>query len=103
MITDVYGERKTQEVMKETFGHLAPKVEKQYKGFMVYAHSAYGDIVLIDACFKDLDDSPWLFENMNNFIAENGKRGDLYKWIGYCLVDSNGEYSFVGKIAKIDV
>ncbi len=95
-VVDILSERKRKEAMKDTWGHLAPKKGQSYKGFMVWAHSAYGDIVLIDANFENLDDSPWLFENMQDFIAENGERGGLYKWEG-CYKNS----SFEGKIKKL--
>ena len=100
-IIDVIGERRAKEVMQGTWGHLAPKKGQSYKGYMIYAHSGYGDIVLIDSLFENLSDSPWLYENMQDFIAENGERGNIYRWDGHCKTFANGRYRFDGKIKKI--
>jgi len=103
MLIDVCGGRKTKEVMQGMWGHLAPKKGKSYRGYMIYAHSAYGDIVLINAHFENLSDSPWLFESMQDFIAENGEKGNIYKWAGLCRSDNEGKIYFNGKISSIKI
>ena len=103
MYFDVYADRKFRDVEQETWGHLAAKKGQSYKGYMIYAHSAYGDIVLIDAHFENLNDSPWLFESMQDFIAENGERGGLYRWSGYYKLLKKGNSCFDGFIQKIEL
>ena len=101
MIYDVCAGSKRKQVMQETWGHLAPRKGQSYKGYMVYAHSGYGDIVLIDSGFENLSDSPWLYENMQDFIAENGNGSNVYRWDGRYKVSADGHYCFEGKIKKV--
>lgn len=101
MFFDVCEASKAQEVMRDTWGHLAPQKGQSYKGYMIYAHSGYDDIVLIDSGFKNLSDSPWLYGNMQDFIAENGERGNIYRWDGYYKVFTDNRYCFDGIIKKI--
>ena len=105
MIVDAYNERKTAEVMEDTWGHLAPKKKKSYHGYMIYTHSAYGDIVLIDDSFACLGSSPRLFADMQDFIGDNcGERGTIYKWEGEYRTNKKGYCGFFkGTIKKIKV
>lgn len=102
MIVDVYAERKRQQVMQDTWGHLAPQRGKSYKGIMVYAHGGYGDIVLLDATFENLSSSPWLFEAMQEYIGENCKDEGVYKWEGCFEKLDDGCYCFDGEIKRLD-
>lgn len=89
-LVDAYAERKYQEVQEDTFGHLKPKKNQKYNGWMLWAYSVYGDIVLIDAAFNGLGDSPWLFQAMQDFIGENIPETGVFRWKGvfenYCFV-----------------
>ncbi len=97
---DAYENRKRRDVMQDTWGHLAPKKGRVYKGYMIFAHSSYGDIVLLDANFENLTDSPWLFEAMQDFIGENSKDSGVYKWEGYYRKLNNGSCCFDGEIKR---
>ena len=99
-IIDAYAERKKQEVMQDTWGHLAPEPGRSYKGRMLYAHGAYGDMVLLDAEFEDLNDSPWLWKAMQDFIGEDETCG-LYIWKGHFKLFHNGKYRFKGKMERL--
>ncbi len=103
MIVDAYGERKKQVVMQDTFGHLAPKEGRSYKGTMIYVRGEYGDIVLLSADFKNLKDSPWLFEAMQEYIGEHCQEEGLYKWVGQFSKISDSCYCFGGKIKRLDL
>jgi hypothetical protein len=73
-------------VLDDTWGHLAPKKNRTYRGFIVFAIAAYGgDMVILDAHFDDLDDSPWLFDAMQDFVFKDYQQltdGAVYKWEG---------------------
>lgn len=71
-------------VQKATWGHLAPRCNKKYTGTIVFSISAYGDMVVIDADFGDLPDSPWLFEALHEFpFADEGLvHGAVYRFDG---------------------
>lgn len=85
-MVNVYGARRAAEVMQSTWGHLAPKAEQVYTGTIVWAHGAYGDLVAIAADFAGLDDSPWLYEDIEDFlIGQESTRGTVYRFEGtYC-------------------
>ena len=57
-------------VQKHTWGHLAAIKNKTYRGFILFADSAYDGPVLLDSNFKGLDDSPWLYDAMIGFMHD---------------------------------
>lgn len=102
MITDVYAERKRQSVMQDTWGHLGPKKGRSYNGYIIWAYGRYGDIVLLDATFENLNDSPWLYEAMEEYIGENLDGEGIYKWEGRFKKLNEGCYCFGGEIKRLD-
>ncbi|HDZ13421.1 hypothetical protein LCGC14_0621980 [marine sediment metagenome] len=102
MIVDVYAERKKKQVMRETFGHLAPKEGRTYKGYMIWAYGRWGDIILLEAAFENLNDSPWLFEAMQEHVGEHLNGEGIYKWEGHFSKIEEGSYCFGGKIKRLD-
>ncbi len=84
-------------VMESTWGHLAPKKNKIYNGYIVFCVSVYGDIVPINNKFKGLPDSPWFYETLQDFVCENSKKkGVVYRFDGtFC------NYKFSGMIREI--
>ena len=85
-------------VMENTWGHLAPRRNIQHKGLMLFARSEYGDLVILNSAFAGLDDSPWLFQAMMDFVCENTPAPGIYKFTG-----SFRNYKFVGDVAKVEV
>ncbi len=102
MIIDAYAERKEQQRIQDTWGHLAPKQGRSYKGYMIWAYGGWGDIILLEAAFKNLDDSPWLFDAMQEYIGENLSSEGIYKWEGCFEKVDEGCYCFGGKIKRLD-
>lgn len=75
--------------MAATFGHLAPQQESVYSGWILLAHSGYGDgSVIIGAEFGDLPDSPWFYDGMNELILDHADElgrecyGKVFRWTG---------------------
>lgn len=91
------------QVMAETWGHLAPTSDRRYDGYMIFACGAYGDIVLLQADFEDLPDSPWFYEDAQDFIAGKTERGFLYRFVGTYEKFDNGEFNFDGRIVKCEM
>jgi hypothetical protein len=63
-----------QDVFIDTWGHLAPKKNTSYKIVILFMVSEYGGngATLIDTRLNDgLEDSPWLYDAINNYIWEN--------------------------------
>ena len=76
-----------ERVMDETWGHLAPKKNRTYRGTMVIAVGCYGDDALnptvIQTDWGELDSSPWWFDAMQRYISDLGlEEGKVYKWQG---------------------
>ncbi|MFA7519595.1 hypothetical protein [Shewanella sp.] len=72
-----------EKVMQHTWGHLAPKKAKSYHGEIVFVLSEYGDYTPISTHFDGLDDSPWFFQDMLDFIADNAQEhGVIYRFSG---------------------
>lgn len=61
------------QVIADTWGHLAPRKNKTYRGFVVFAVGCFGNDELnptVLSCeFKDLDDSPWFYDALAEFIG----------------------------------
>jgi hypothetical protein len=86
------------EVMANTWGHLYPEPRKKYPGFVIFAHSAYGDLVVIKSEFDDLPDSPWFFEDLRMLLMKyETESGKVYRFDGYYMKYKNGNCIFAGK------
>lgn len=86
------------EQVKETWGHLGPKKDKVYTGFILFCWASDGTICPIDYDFKKLPGSPWLYDAIVDFICGNAKKqSQVYRFDGtFC------NYEFNGTITKID-
>jgi hypothetical protein len=88
-------------IQQETWGHLAPKKDQEYQGFIIYSLGCYGDHCVIQVKFKDLPDSPWFYEHLNEFVSnmlgkKRVKHGTVFKFTGTYKVGKRGSYSFRG-------
>ena len=82
--------RYKEQVMYDTWGHLAPRKSKTYKGRIVYAVGCFGSdnlnptAIVFD--FPELDSSPWFFDRMAEFLADQEsdlrKEGCVYVFTG---------------------
>lgn len=93
-------------VRDATWGHLAPRRHVKYRGHIVFAVGCYDDLnhVVIDCEFKDrkgkaLDDSPWFYEHLHDFVGSDqnrGTAGNVYRFDGaFC------NYVFTGTIVRL--
>ena len=53
----------------QTFGHLAPKPQTEYKGYILFTLTAFGDTCIIDFEFENLEESPWLNTDVLKYIG----------------------------------
>jgi hypothetical protein len=91
-------------VINNTWGHLAPIPQQKYNGSILFCYGEYGDVTPIKTDFKNLPNSPWFFEDMNEFISDKCNElsyGNVYKFIGTYIKFKNGNYRFSGKINQL--
>lgn len=100
-IVDVYGDRKTEQVMRETWGHLAPEKDKTYTGRIVFAVGCFATDRLNPTTlffkFEELESSPWFYEAMEEWLQSGTfDEGCVYEFKG-----TFKDYKFEGKIRRI--
>lgn len=83
-----------ERISQNTWGHLAPEKNTSYKGTIVFAKSCYqsGSVHIISAEFIGLQDSPWLYEAIN----EQVNRYELIEGSVYKLKCTFRNYRFYG-------
>jgi len=91
------------QIMDMTWGHLAPKRNKLYRGHIVFAVGCFGDgslnPVALSCEFKGLDSSPWFFDAMSEFISQYGgedNEGGVFRFEG-----AFKNYEFTGTIRRL--
>jgi hypothetical protein len=102
-----------EEVMRQTWGHLAPKRNKRYKGRVVFAVGCFSSDYLnptpIVCEFKDLESSPWFYSALNEYLQSlKVEEGKVYEFTGkFCNYKFEGEVrtvfdpSFAKKFPKV--
>ncbi len=77
-----------QEVLRDTWGHLAPTKGREYPGRIVFSFGVFdsGDLnpVVLVCDFGDLDSSPWFYDALQGFLDRYtpGEAGRVYEWTG---------------------
>lgn len=88
------------QVMEATWGHLAPRKNKTYRGHITFALGCFGSDHLNPTaleCEIGLDSSPWFFEAMEDFLRSlGGEEGAVYRWEG-----AFRNYEFKGTVHRI--
>lgn len=89
-------------VMHSTWGHLAPDLRRVYPGTIVFIHGDYRDVAIVTADFPGLSDSPWLYEQLHEFIhSRKTECGNIYRFTGSYMMFKNGRGRFSGKVVRI--
>jgi hypothetical protein len=88
------------QVLKATWGHLAPRKNKTYRGSVVFALGCFDNGHLnptpLTCEFEGLDDSPWFYEALIEFLQTlGGDEGGVYRWDGTFL-----NYEFRGAVER---
>mgnify|MGYP003136357968 CR=1 FL=1 len=105
-IHDIYSIRKKQEVMRDTWGHLKPKNDEIYIGYIIFAVSCFNssESIIVDTYFG-VPDSPWFYADIIEYVEENKplKHG-VYEFRGTYTVtkaeNNRNYYEFDGNITK---
>lgn len=61
IIKDAFSERKKNDVMQDTWGHLYPEPGSKHYGEMLVTHGDYGDLTIIRSDFPTIEGSPQRF------------------------------------------
>jgi hypothetical protein len=90
------------EVMANTFGHLAPEPNTKHNVSILFCWGDYGDIIPIKMESTTLEDSPWFYDHMQTFIEDNAKeQGRVYRFEGTYQMFKNGNCRFSGKTTVV--
>lgn len=115
-LADVWAETIAQQmaiVEAQTFGHLAPELQRCYSGWILFAWSVYsGDgVIVVDEHFEGLMNSPWFYQDVNDFLDSRCpqyprkptklKQGGVYRFEGTYTKFKTGGYRFSGKITTV--
>lgn len=89
------------EVLKATWGHLAPKQNKVYRGYVVFAVGCFGSDHLnptaIECELGNLEGSPWFFDALCEFLQSlETEAGGVYRWNG-----TFRNYEFTGTLQRL--
>lgn len=88
-----------ESAIQSTFGHLAPEENKSYQGFILFCKTEWDKIVPIQANFDGLDDSPWFYDVLMEFIEANAKEcGKIYRFKG-----TFKNYEFTGTVREMEL
>jgi len=95
------------QVLHATWGHLAATEGVKHPGTILFAHGEYGDIVPLRADFPTVNDSPWFFDAMSDYIDRQVMRrknpGTIYRFSGYYVLQKNGKGRFSGKVKVVKI
>jgi len=102
---DAFGERKRRDVLKETWGHLAPELGRKYTGWILVAHDCYGGWTILDWEFENVPSSPWIAEDIDDFTfgwfdlmdVDDDFPVGVYRYEGWYKKFKNGGYQFQAK------
>jgi len=92
------------QVQSITWGHLAPKPRKKYKGFVLFTYTAWKNCVPIEALFDGLDCPPWFFDDLMEFVSEqctDDRNGQVWRFDGTYTKNDNDTCAFVGTIRRV--
>lgn len=88
------------QVLEDTWGHLAPRKNKAYRGHVIFALGCFGSDALnptVLVCEIGLDGSPWFFDALIDFCHSlGGEEGGVYRWDG-----AFRNYEFTGMVRRL--
>lgn len=102
-VIDAYGQRRAEEVMRDTWGHLGANPGTLYRGHIVFAHGVYGDLVVLEVDFGGrADDGPWFYEGLHDWTwDQDTKPGCIYRFDGTYRLRKDNQHDFIGTIKEL--
>jgi hypothetical protein len=110
-LVNVYGASRYEEVMKNTWGHLAPTPRQTYTGYIIFSVSPNGDHNLLDFDFNGLDGNPWTLEHVSEWWSEETEGPEfkssgtlaIWRWDGTYMVQKNEVPRFRGRSRRMSL
>jgi hypothetical protein len=91
-------------VMHSTWGHLEQQRGSETKGWFTFSICAYGGPhVILGSDWGNLDDSPGLFEVMEDYMYRHGQLGVVTRLEGHVRRFKNGNYQIGGKRYVVNI
>ncbi len=94
-------------IYQDTWGHLKAKVDVMYEGFILFTTTCHGETTILDWSFGDLPGSPWIAEDMMNFVLSKVPERDegfrLWRFDGTYRELRSGKGKFSGKVRPMRV
>lgn len=92
-----------EQVMQETWGHLAPKKNKTYKCSITWALGCFGSECLNPTVLSceagELDGGPWFYDALIDFLHEySEEEGAVFRFDG-----TFRNYAFKGKVRRLEL
>ena len=89
------------QVMNDTWGHLAPKKNRTYQGYVVFAIGCFdsGELnpTALECEFNGLDSSPWFYDALVELMQSiETEVGGVYRWEG-----TFRNYEFNGQVRRV--
>jgi hypothetical protein len=90
----------------KTFGHLAPKPQTEFNGFILFTLTCFGDTCIIEFIFDGLKASPCLNVDILEFISSYtnnlpaDKNYGVYRFEGSYKKFKNGNHKFRGQVKE---
>jgi hypothetical protein len=105
VVVDAYGQRKANEVMRDTWGHMDARPGVKYKGTILVAAGEFGgDRMILRSEFGNAGYGPWFYEGIHGWLSEQPvEDGKLYHFTGYYRLRRGGEHEFTGTTTEIPV
>lgn len=97
----VFAVLRTEAVMEETWGHLAPEPKTTYPANLLVAISCYDEAVIIDWKVGDLPGSPWLHEHLMDLLETFDQDPGVYRFTGSYRLLVSGQPKWVGTTALV--
>lgn len=98
-VYDVYGERKREQVMLETWGHERAQKGQTYTCYILVCQDNLKCTSLFDYGFFDADigGGPWFLEDVCDFALHHDfEQAGIWKWQGWYEKFKNDNYRFGG-------
>ena len=102
-VVDAYGERRANEVMRDTWGHFDSEVGVKHRGTIRFAEGAFGgERIILTSEFGLGGYGPWFYEGIHDWLCDQDitEPGVVYRFTGWYRLCKNGKHQFVGKIEK---